>query len=202
MRLSRPQTQPPSTNPPLTRFRLACTSWWACHLLGGVAVAVNAWLTPEAFYHCVSITEPRALIVDAERAEVLGPKVASLRSLGCSSLLAARAPAPPAGFEPFVAALEAHEPEAFPRAEIGPEDDAIIFFTSGTTSLPKGVLSTQRQYLSNRWNTASGKVRAILRKGGDIPAPDPNAPQASVLLVRALPSSLLSSFLSKARRSL
>ena len=153
MRLSRPQTQPPSTNPPLTRFRLACTSWWACHLLGGVAVAVNAWLTPEAFYHCVSITEPRALIVDAERAEVLGPKVASLRSLGCSSLLAARAPAPPAGFEPFVAALEAHEPEAFPRAEIGPEDDAIIFFTSGTTSLPKGVLSTQRQYLSNRWNT-------------------------------------------------
>ncbi|TNY19821.1 long-chain-fatty-acid-CoA ligase, partial [Rhodotorula diobovata] len=157
-------------------------SWWACHLLGGVAVAVNAWLTPEAFYHCVSITEPRALIVDAERAEVLGPKVASLRSLGCSSLLAARAPAPPAGFEPFVAALEAHEPRAFARPEVGPEDDAIIFFTSGTTSLPKGVLSTQRQYLSNRWNTASGKVRAILRKGGEIPAPDPNAPQASVLL--------------------
>ncbi|GAA5929081.1 hypothetical protein JCM3775_006730 [Rhodotorula graminis] len=157
-------------------------SWWACHLLGGIGVAVNAWLTPEAFYHCVSVTTPVALIVDAERAGILCPKVSDLRSLGCNTFLVARSAAPPSGFEPFVDALARHEPREFPRPDLSPDDDAVIFFTSGTTSLPKGVLSTQRQYLSNRWNTASGKVRAVLRKGGDIPVPDPKAPPPSVLL--------------------
>ncbi|GAA6049485.1 hypothetical protein JCM3770_007362 [Rhodotorula araucariae] len=156
--------------------------WWACHILGGVAVAVNAWLTPAAFCHCIFITEPTAILVDAERAEVLRPRLTDLRAGGCGTFLVARASAPPAGFEPFLAALAAHTPTALPNPDIAPEDNAIIFFTSGTTSLPKGVLSTQRQYLSNRWNTASGKVRAILREGGDIPAPDPNAPPPSVLL--------------------
>lgn len=66
------------------------------------------------------------------------------------------------------------------------QDHATIFFTSGTTSLPKGVLSTQRQFLTNRWNTATGPVRAMLRKGDSIPAPDPNAPQRSVLLTTPL----------------
>ncbi|BGP37471.1 hypothetical protein JCM10450v2_001377 [Rhodotorula kratochvilovae] len=157
-------------------------AWWACHMLGGIAVAVNAWLTPAAFHHCIAITEPTAILVDGERAEVLRPHVDALRKGGCLTFLVARSAAPPTGFEPFYAALKVHTPTALPNTEIKADDDAIIFFTSGTTSLPKGVLSTQRQYLSNRWNTASGKARAMLRAGEDIPGPDPNAPQPSVLL--------------------
>ncbi|GAA5907296.1 hypothetical protein JCM8208_007146 [Rhodotorula glutinis] len=157
--------------------------WWACHLLGAVPVAVNAWQTPEAFYHCVSITTPTALFVDAERAEVLQSRVPDLRSLGCRTFFVARSAAPPAGFESFVEALKAQTSGDFPRPEILPEDDACIFFTSGTTSLPKGVLSTHRQYLSNMFNSACSNARALLRKGEAIPVPDPDAPQLSVLLV-------------------
>jgi len=162
---------------------LLARRWWACQLLGAVAVAVNAWLTPEAFYHCVSITEPVAVVVDAERAEVLQSRTSDLRSLGCRTFLVARSASPLADFESFTDTLAAQASSKFPRPEILPEDEACIFFTSGTTSLPKGVLSTHRQYLSNMFNSACGGARALLRKGEPIPAPDLTAPQLSVLLV-------------------
>lgn len=39
--------------------------------------------------------------------------------------------------------------------------------------MPKGVLSTNRQYLSNPMAAIFGGARAILRRGDAIPAPDP-----------------------------
>ncbi|BGP05563.1 hypothetical protein JCM10049v2_001369 [Rhodotorula toruloides] len=158
-------------------------SWWACHMLGGIAVALNAWLPTSAFFHCISVTSPTAILVDHERQDLLGEEGAGkLRSQGTKAVFVVRTKEAKRGFERLDEALERHEVKALPKIEIKDEDPATIFFTSGTTSLPKGVLSTQRQYLSNRWNTAVGAARAFLRKGENIPAPDPNAPQRSLLL--------------------
>ncbi|KAF7332194.1 hypothetical protein MKEN_00100400 [Mycena kentingensis (nom. inval.)] len=68
------------------------------------------------------------------------------------------------------------------RPDIMPEDDAVIFFTSGTTGLPKGVLSTQRQYLTNTMNTIVARRRALLRKGEEIPVPSIDDPQQGFLI--------------------
>ncbi|KAL5500943.1 hypothetical protein ACEPAH_9330 [Sanghuangporus vaninii] len=69
-----------------------------------------------------------------------------------------------------------------------PDDNATIFFTSGTTGLPKGVLSTQRSFLTNTFNNFLAKFRAMLRKGEDLPdlgaaaAAAANEPQKGVLI--------------------
>ncbi|KAK0475364.1 hypothetical protein IW261DRAFT_1402573 [Armillaria novae-zelandiae] len=67
---------------------------------------------------------------------------------------------------------------------ISPEDNAAIMFTSGTTGLPKGVLSTQRQFLTNTLNTIVGGIRALLRRGGNLPDPatPANGPQKGALI--------------------
>lgn len=44
------------------------------------------------------------------------------------------------------------------------------------------MLSTHRQFCSNLLNTTVGGARAILRRGEDLPAPVPNAPQKALLL--------------------
>lgn len=47
--------------------------------------------------------------------------------------------------------------------EATPDEPATIFFTSGTTGLPKGVLSTQRSFLTNVFNALNASLRALLR---------------------------------------
>ncbi|KAG6837737.1 hypothetical protein H0H93_003539 [Arthromyces matolae] len=66
--------------------------------------------------------------------------------------------------------------------EIQPEDNATIMFTSGTTGLPKGVLSTQRQFLSNIPNVMVGSMRAKLRRGEDYSLDDNDQTQKGMLV--------------------
>ncbi|GAA5987527.1 hypothetical protein JCM11641_007175 [Rhodosporidiobolus odoratus] len=156
-------------------------AWWATQTLGAIGVAVNAWLSPSAFMHCLKLTTPKAIFVDEERANVLRPYVAALRHAGTKALWTVRSRSLEE-WERLEDALKRWKGGQVPEVDIKPEDSATIFFTSGTTAQPKGVLSTQRQYLSNRWNSAAGTARAILRRGDELPLPDPNAPQRAVLL--------------------
>ncbi|KAL8277463.1 hypothetical protein RQP46_010185 [Phenoliferia psychrophenolica] len=159
-------------------------SFWAIEVLGGVAVTVNAWLNLEAMEHCIKICDCRVVILDAERAKQLSGSVKVLESAGSVGILVYRTTAPPPGMRSFEEAVRPFEGSTrpLPAVEILPEDEATILFTSGTTGLPKGVLGTQRNYLTNIINTITGPTRAILRRGELPPAPDPNAPQKSVMI--------------------
>ncbi|CAN5424635.1 class I adenylate-forming enzyme family protein [soil metagenome] len=72
--------------------------------------------------------------------------------------------------------------QPIPPAEIDTDDDATIFYTSGTTGKPKGALATHRAVNSNIMAGAAAGARAFLRRGETPPAPDPSAPQRSSLI--------------------
>ncbi|KAK0435717.1 hypothetical protein EV421DRAFT_1908415 [Armillaria borealis] len=148
--------------------------FWATHLLGAVPALVNAWLPLEPLTFCIVHTQPRLLIVDAERAEVLAPAVdKTCAEAGIAAVLVLHPKRIPRGMENYYTAIDEYDgsyKDIFKDYPIiSPEDNAVIMFTSGTTGLPKGVLSTQRQFLTNTLNTIVGGRRALLRRGGSLP---------------------------------
>ncbi|KAJ3874261.1 hypothetical protein F5051DRAFT_417300 [Lentinula edodes] len=164
-------------------------AFWACHLIGAVSVLVNAWLPAEPLRHCLVQTQCALVIIDPERADRLVSFVHELKLRGVKGVLV----------------LEGHEGKgSWPGMQdwstifqnykgnyqsvlqqdpqILPEDNATIIFTSGTSGLPKGVLSTQRAFLSNLPNNLVGRSRALLRRGEDLVMAPPPGPQPGILL--------------------
>ncbi|KNZ81035.1 2-succinylbenzoate--CoA ligase [Termitomyces sp. J132] len=165
-------------------------SFWAAHLLGAVPVLINAWLPFDPLQFCLSHTDCRVVMLDTERAERLTPiALDRLRDRPSKFLVfdekmdinlwpgMSSFPATINGYKGGTADILAMDPQ------ILPEDNALVMFTSGTTGLPKGVLSTQRQFLTNIPNVMVGGIRANLRKGGDYPNFDvEDIPQKGVLI--------------------
>ena len=69
-----------------------------------------------------------------------------------------------------------------PDIAIDSDDDATIFYTSGTTGRPKGALGTHRNMMSNIMALGISTARTYLRRGEMPPMPDPAGPQKAVLL--------------------
>jgi long-chain acyl-CoA synthetase len=69
-----------------------------------------------------------------------------------------------------------------PSVTLEPDDDATIFYTSGTTGKPKGALGTHRNSGSTVMATAFTPTRRFVRRGETPPTPDPAAPQKAYLI--------------------
>ena len=77
------------------------------------------------------------------------------------------------------AAIEQIDP---PAVTLDPDEDATIFYTSGTTGKPKGAVITHRNIISNVFNAISAQARAFLRRGEQPPPPNPMGPQKAILI--------------------
>ncbi|KAJ7045536.1 hypothetical protein C8F04DRAFT_438255 [Mycena alexandri] len=169
--------------------------FWACHMLGAVTVLANAWLPAQPLQHCLVNTQCKLILLDPERADRLEPDMINLRlragATGVLVFMGSERRGQWTEMECFNASMIHWKLDVLSiskqhtiledHLELTPEDNATIIFTSGTTGLPKGVLSTNRQFLTNVINVGAASIRASLRRGEDIPSL-PSTPQKGVLV--------------------
>jgi len=152
-------------------------AYWATVSMGAAAVGMNAWWTPAEMLYGVQDSEPKILICDSERLE---------RFMECRDeapacrLVAVRVDAPLP--DDVVDWAEVRGSGlSLPDAEIDPDSDACIFYTSGTTGQPKGAQLTHRGCVNNVFslafaNLCQGAALARARgpeaaaEGGEAPA--------------------------------
>jgi long-chain acyl-CoA synthetase len=133
-------------------------SWMAVLKAGGVATLINGWWQAEEMRHALALAEPKLIIADETR-------TARLKAGGCSIPLQALPVERPIGeaIAPMLAGEEADLPQ------VGPDDDATILFTSGSTGLAKGAVSTHRAVTTGTYAYTIGLaiLRAIRESRGE-----------------------------------
>jgi long-chain acyl-CoA synthetase len=144
-------------------------AFWAAAAAGAVVVPLNAWWTGEELAYGLSDSGSVLLIADGERAERIGPHLPDLPDL--RSVVVARSgegkqASLPEGHLRFEEVLGEVPADAVPpEIDLGPEDDATIFYTSGTTGRPKGALGTHRNICTNPMSLFYVATRLAVRTG-------------------------------------
>jgi len=142
-------------------------AFFAVTMVGAIAVPFNAFWNGEELAFAVSDCEPKVLIADGERLERLSRFQSVLRDVvlvGTRLDDRKETDELPPGIRDFNQLLEG---DAKGRAalEIEPDDPATIFYTSGMTAKPKGVLGTHRNICSNLMSLMFAGLRAMEREG-------------------------------------
>jgi acyl-CoA synthetase (AMP-forming)/AMP-acid ligase II len=120
-----------------------CPSWIVCYMAvlkaGGIATLINGWWEAEELRHALELTEPKLVLCDAPRAKRIAASgaAAPVETIDIEKPIAE-------ALAPFLA----RGGEGAELPQVAPEDDATILFTSGSTGLAKGAVSTHRAVTS------------------------------------------------------
>jgi long-chain acyl-CoA synthetase len=162
-------------------------AFWAAAAAGAVVVPLNAWWTGSELAYGLTDSGARVLIADQERMERLDPHLdAELAALAGATIVARAEGGVRDGairFEDLLTPDVLAGAPALPDPGIGPEDDATIFYTSGTTGVPKGAVGTHRNICTNLWSLFFVNARAGLRRGATEPAPAPRGSSQNAYLL-------------------
>ena len=143
-------------------------------LAGAIVVPLNAWWTADELAFGINDSGARFVFADAER-------LARLKDAPVQEIFVTRGDGA-TRLEDIIGAPASWRdlPDAsLPAIPLSPEDDATIFYTSGTSGAPKGALGTHRSLTTNIFAAPFIIARNALRRGH----PLRHAPRATLLAV-------------------
>ncbi|HNR75697.1 MAG TPA: class I adenylate-forming enzyme family protein [Parvularculaceae bacterium] len=120
-----------------------CAAYMAIISLGAVAVPLNAWWKGAELRYALKDSDARIAFVDDKRLDYISP---FKDDLGLT-LIAVRTERGAADYR-YADLLGKSPSDATPTVDIKPDDDFAIYYTSGSTGNPKGVILTHRGALS------------------------------------------------------
>jgi acyl-CoA synthetase (AMP-forming)/AMP-acid ligase II len=140
-------------------------------LAGAIAVPLNAWWTESELAYALADSGAKFVFADDERrARLPGAALLDVHDMvGAPAAWAVLPDAPP------------------PDVPLEPEDDATIFYTSGTSGLPKGALGSHRALTTNIFAAPFVTARNRLRWGDGVP-PQPRVTLLAVPLFHVVGS--------------
>jgi acyl-CoA synthetase (AMP-forming)/AMP-acid ligase II len=162
-------------------------AFWGATAAGAVVVPLNAWWTGEELEYGLADSGTKVLFADGERAGRISPRWSNLPDLG--AIVVARPDAGPLSdgmllWNDVLGAVPSTI--GLPDVDVTTDDDATIFYTSGTTGRPKGALGTHRNICTNPMSLIYVNVRNQTREGKTLSVDDAqNAYLLSVPLFHA-----------------
>jgi long-chain acyl-CoA synthetase len=154
--------------------------YWACVSTGVAVVGMNAWWVEDEMAYGLADSSPKVLFCDEERLNRflnIRDKFAGLATVGV------RLEESRSDTIDFAEVLKIGG--ELPDISVDPDQDACIFYTSGTTGYPKGAQLTHRGCIHNIMNMSFGGQLALLTscKMNNLEPPDPKDAQPMIALV-------------------
>ncbi|HEU5083555.1 MAG TPA: class I adenylate-forming enzyme family protein [Acidimicrobiales bacterium] len=154
-----------------------CLTFWGTVTGGAILVGLNGWWKTEEVLYGLQDSGAKVLVADRKRFERIADQLDQCPDLERIYLTR---DCDPADFTDVVG--DAHrdklhrfdelmaEPTAtFLDTPIDEDDTAVIFYSSGTTGKPKGIMSTHRNMVANLQNTMYNSVAGAMAGGGALP---------------------------------
>ena len=158
-------------------------AFYGAALAGAVVTPLNGWWSAGELDYGLCDSGAVAAVFDVERYERVRGRLAgcgALREIFVCRRTGGEALSGVTDFEDVVG-----HPGAWgdlpsvggPLRVLDPDDDATLFYTSGTTGEPKGAPASHRAATTAVFATLLSQARSFVRRGEAPPAPDPAAPQ-------------------------
>ena len=143
-----------------------CPAWVLAYMAaikaGAIATLLNGWWQPDELEYALQLTEPKLVLADAPRAQRI--------AASCATCAVETVPIEKHCEEAFADLLGARSDEVT-LPDVTPDDDATILFTSGSTGMARGALSTHRAVTTGIYAYATSLMvlRGILESEGRPP---------------------------------